>query len=209
MYWKCNLYFYFDSSPICLHGEGGVYDLYCSQPPGGDQRARSFTFHEVWDTPVLQSLWRNCGGWVSRLFSKRYRGTLMTHVTVTSAPVQVGTNFLTGMHCFKSAADRFSWHCMKSNTPSVYLQQLQQVISNGGGGPQLLTQGCVYANRAESVTNGRDLFPSVTWTERESETAHSERLFMIYWFYKKMSWWIFNIISWLFSLRPHNCSNSL
>ncbi len=26
--------FYFDWSPICLHGEGGVYDLYCSQPPG-------------------------------------------------------------------------------------------------------------------------------------------------------------------------------
>ncbi len=24
---------------------------------------------------------------------------------------------------------------------------------------QLLTQGCVYANEAESVTNGRDLFP--------------------------------------------------
>ncbi len=33
---------------------------------------------------------------------------------------------------------------------SVYLQQLQQVISNGGGGPQLLTQGCVYAYRAAS-----------------------------------------------------------
>ncbi len=30
----------------------------------------------------------------------------------------------------------------------VYLLQLQQVISNGGGGPQLLTQGCVYAYRA-------------------------------------------------------------
>ncbi len=44
----------------------------------------------------------------------------------------------------------------------VYLQQLQQVISNGTGGPQLLTQGCVYANRAESVTNGRDFSPSVT-----------------------------------------------
>ncbi len=30
----------------------------------------------------------------------------------------------------------------------------------------------------------------------ESETAHLERLFMIYWFYKKISWWIFNIIGW-------------
>ncbi len=28
-----------------------VYDLYCSQPPGGDQRARSFTFQDEWDTP--------------------------------------------------------------------------------------------------------------------------------------------------------------
>ncbi len=48
LYWKCNLFFYFDSSPIRLHGEGGVYDLYCSQPPGGDQRARSFTFQDMW-----------------------------------------------------------------------------------------------------------------------------------------------------------------
>ncbi len=31
-------------------GEGGVYDLYCSQPPGGDQRARSFTLKDEWDT---------------------------------------------------------------------------------------------------------------------------------------------------------------
>ncbi len=34
-------FFFFDSSPIRLHGEGGVYDLYCSQPPGGDQNPRS------------------------------------------------------------------------------------------------------------------------------------------------------------------------
>ncbi len=51
LYWKCNLFFYFDWSPIRLHGEGGVYDLYCSQPPGGDQRARSFTLKDEWDTP--------------------------------------------------------------------------------------------------------------------------------------------------------------
>ncbi len=38
----------------------------------------------------------------------------------------------------------------------VYLQQLtlQQVISNGGGGPQLLTQGCVCAYRAASQMGG-------------------------------------------------------
>ncbi len=45
--------FYFDSSPIRSHGEGRVYDLYCSQPPGGDQRARSLTFQDVWGTPDL------------------------------------------------------------------------------------------------------------------------------------------------------------
>ncbi len=45
------LLFYFDWSPIRLHGEGMVYDLYCSQPPGGDPRARSFTFQDEWDTP--------------------------------------------------------------------------------------------------------------------------------------------------------------
>ncbi len=36
----------------------------------------------------------------------------------------------------------------------VYLLQLQQVISNSGGGPQLLTQGCVYVNRAASQIGG-------------------------------------------------------
>ncbi len=30
-------------------------------------------------------------------------------------------HFLIGMHCFKSAADRSSWRCMKSNTPNVSL----------------------------------------------------------------------------------------
>ncbi len=32
----------------------------------------------------------------------------------------------------------------------VYLQLLQQLISNGGVGLQLLNQGCVYAYRAAS-----------------------------------------------------------
>ncbi len=53
------------------------------------------------------------------------------------------------------------------------------VYNSSNGGLHLLTQGCVYANRAESVTNGQDFFPSVTWTEGESETARLERLFMI------------------------------
>ncbi len=69
-------------------------------------------------------------------------------------------------------------HHLKSlfGADSVYLQQLQQVISNGGGGAS--HSGlclCLYG----SVTNGRDFLPSVTWTEGESETACSERLFMI------------------------------
>ncbi len=66
----------------------------------------------------------------------------------------------------------------------VYLQQLQQVISSGGG-PQLLTQGCVYAYRAASQMGGT-FPPSVTWTEGESETARSKRLFMIFWIIKKL-----------------------
>ncbi len=40
-------------SPIRLPGEGRVYDLYCSQPPGGDQRARSFTLKDEWDTRYI------------------------------------------------------------------------------------------------------------------------------------------------------------
>ncbi len=92
----------------------------------------------------------------------------------------------------------------------VYLQQLQQVISNGGDGPQLLTNKlltCLWG----SITNGRDFFPSVTWTEGESETARSERLFMIFLDYKKNCGWIFTIIGWLFShtAATQLCSNTL
>ncbi len=38
---------YFGLRPICSHGEGGVYDLYCSQPLDGDRN-------------VLASLFRTC-----------------------------------------------------------------------------------------------------------------------------------------------------
>ncbi len=44
--------FYFDSSPIRLHVEGGVYDLYCSQPAGGDQRAAA-SLLKTWYTHTL------------------------------------------------------------------------------------------------------------------------------------------------------------
>ncbi len=95
------------------------------------------------------------------------------------------------------------------NTTQSLFGAVVYISSNGG--PQLLSQGCVYANRAESVINVQDFFPSVTWTEGESETAHSERLFMIYWFYKRISWWIFTIIGWLFShtAATQLCSNTL
>ncbi len=64
----------------------------------------------------------------------------------------------------------------------VYIQQ--QVISNDGDGPQLLNQGCVYAYR------WLGLFPlAVTWTEGESETACSERLFRIFLDLKKLVGW--------------------
>ncbi len=36
----------------------------------------------------------------------------------------------------------------------VYIEQLQQVNSDGRGGPQLFTQGCVYAYRAASQMGG-------------------------------------------------------
>ncbi len=51
----------------------------------------------------------------------------------------------------------------------------------------------------QRVTNGQDFPPVVMWTERESETARSERLFMIFLDKKKMSGWIFTITGWLFS----------
>ncbi len=58
---------------------------------------------------------------------------------------------------------------------------------------------------------GGTFSPSVTWTEGESETARSERLFIIFLDYKKMSGWIFTIIGWLFShtAATQLCSNTL
>ncbi len=47
----------------------------------------------VLSSALLQSLWKSGAGWSQ-------------------------TNFLTGMHCFKSAVDWSAQHCMKSNTPS-------------------------------------------------------------------------------------------
>ncbi len=37
----------------------------------------------VSSSALLQSIWTSCASWVSRLLSKRYRGTLMQLVTVT------------------------------------------------------------------------------------------------------------------------------
>ncbi len=83
-----------------------------SLPLWGAHTARLHWNNETWarKRPI-------CERALSRLLSKRSRGT----VTVTC--VGAGSsriNFLTGMHCFKSASDRFSWRCMKSNTPNVY-----------------------------------------------------------------------------------------
>ncbi len=60
----------------------------------------------------------------------------------------------------------------------VYLQQLQHVNSNGGGGPQLLTRGCVYANKAASQMDG------TFWVclHRVTSCAFSDRISI--WFVK-------------------------
>ncbi len=89
----------------------------------------------------------------------------------------------------------------------IYLQQLQQQNSNGG--LLLLTQGCVFANRAETITNERGFLPTMTCALGKSGIACSERLFMIYWEYKKTSGWIFTFIGWLFSdTAPTQQSNT-
>ncbi len=58
---------------------------------------------------------------------------------------------------------------------------------------------------------GGTFFPSVMWTEGESETARSERQIKILLDYKKMSGWIFTITDWLFSHAEATqlCSNTL
>ncbi len=86
LYWKCNFYF-FDASPIRLHGEGGVYDLYCSQPPGGDQRARSFTFQDVRVTPDSAANMR-CEQ--SRAWMREWRVTFFFFATGTVPSPGVG-----------------------------------------------------------------------------------------------------------------------
>ncbi len=56
---------------------------------------------------------------------------------------------------------------------------------------------------------GGTFSPQWQWTEGESETAHSERLFIIFLDYTKMSGWIFTITGWLFSHTEATqlCSN--
>ncbi len=53
--------------------------------------------------------------------------------------------------------------------------------------------------------------PRWQWTEGESETARSERLFMIVLDYKEMSGWIFTNKCWLFlhTVATQLCSNTL
>ncbi len=47
----------------------------------------------------------------------------------------------------------------QNTTQGLFGADIVYISSNGG--PHLLTQGCVYPNRAESITNGRDFFSSV------------------------------------------------
>ncbi len=65
-------------------------------------------------------------------------------------------------------------------TDIVYLQQQE----NSNGGLLLLTQGCVYANCAEIVTNGQDFSLQGHQRRDKSGITCSERLFMIYWIIK-------------------------
>ncbi len=79
----------------------------------------------------------------------------------------------------------------------VYLQQLQQVISNDGGGPQLLR--AVYAYRAASQMGG-------TFSPKWREQRENLKQFYDILDYKKMSRMIFTISGWLFTQL---CSNTL
>ncbi len=81
----------------------------------------------------------------------------------------------------------------------VYFQQLQQVISNDGGGPQLPTQGCVYAYRAASQMGG-------TFSPQWREQRENLKQFYDILDYKKMSRMILTISGWLFTQL---CSNTL
>ncbi len=81
----------------------------------------------------------------------------------------------------------------------VYLQQLQQVISNDGGGPQLPTQGCVYAYRAASQMGG-------TFSPQWREQRENLKQFYDILDYKKMSRMILTLSGWLFTQL---CSKTL
>ncbi len=81
----------------------------------------------------------------------------------------------------------------------VYLQQLQQVIRNGGGGPQLLTQSSVYAYRAVSQMGGTF---SPLWREPRENLKLFILIDCLFNFFKilnKLNGWIFTIIGLLFS----------
>ncbi len=85
---------------------------------------------------------------------------MMHGITNYISPTWAQQTQAIGSHCF---------HCnfyLKSlfGADIVYLQQLQQVISNGGG-PRLLTEDCVYAYRAASQM-GLTFYPR--WREQRN-----------------------------------------
>ncbi len=88
----------------------------------------------------------------------------------------------------------------------VYLQQLQQVISNGGGGPQLLTQGCLYAYRAASQMGGTF---SPRWCEQRENLKQLVLRDCLWFFldYKKNEWVDFYHYRLFFFTQL--CSNTL
>ncbi len=100
----------------------------------------------------------------------------VSHETVSEANFEAGRALMPsclGMCPPKSRIFQFS------DAAIVYI--------SSNGRPQLLAQGCVYCMLiGQSVTNEQNVFPSVMWTEEESDTALLERLFMIYWFYKTL-----------------------
>ncbi len=54
---KVWLDFSFGSRPIGLHGEGRVYDLYCSQPLDGNQKALASHFRGAFPKSIISQLW--------------------------------------------------------------------------------------------------------------------------------------------------------
>ncbi len=84
----------------------------------------------VSSSALPQSLWRNCASWVSRLLSKRSRGTLMPHVTVTWHRRRFKSDKFSNRHALLQVSHSCSWPgCLQETVCRLFCEPASEEAS--------------------------------------------------------------------------------